>query len=272
MTPAVVSSLTSLPFAQLRRSRYFYFWYDLFYLVLSAAALAVMALTGHRPLIETWTAYHWLLLPVICHLQILCSVVIHQATHGSFSKHLNRLIGEACGVVVLTRFASWEVVHRRHHKYSDDVEKDPHPIDPNYFRYCWKTILNVERQLQNTYFELYGDNPETRRYEKRRAWMSYVTNIVLIAAWYQFLGFYAFFLLFVPASIVGFFHLVHFNWSTHNAQSSSKDWRPVNLDHGYYWIGNRIWFGIYMHANHHRRSATFNPRYVEPSLPIERPV
>jgi hypothetical protein len=64
---------------------------------------------------------------------------------------------------------------------------------------------------------------------------------------------------------------VHFNWSTHNAFSPEKDFLPVNLDHGYYKIGNLIWFGIYMHANHHKRTNIFNPAKMKPSLPITPP-
>ena len=35
-------------------------------------------------------------------------------------------------VVVLTRFASWEVIHQRHHRFSDDLDKDPHPVVSSY--------------------------------------------------------------------------------------------------------------------------------------------
>ena len=34
-------------------------------------------------------------------------------------------------------------------------------------------------------------------------------------------------------------------------------------------VGNRIWFGIYMHANHHKHTSYFNPTKMVPSLPIE---
>jgi stearoyl-CoA desaturase (delta-9 desaturase) len=34
----------------------------------------------------------------------------------------------------------------------------------------------------------------------------------------------------------------------------------VNLDGGYYWLGNRLFSGIYYHANHHARPHLFNPR------------
>ena len=62
----------------------------------------------------------------------------------------------------------------------------------------------------------------------------------------------------VSASIIGMLHLVHFNWSTHNAMAGT-DFHPVNLDRGYFWVGNRLWFGIYMHGNHHKRPQALNP-------------
>lgn len=56
-------------------------------------------------------------------------------------------------------------------------------------------------------------------------------------------------------------HVSHFNWVTHNA-STSDDFRPVNNDSGIYWLGNRIFFGIYMHGNHHAYASVFNPRKI----------
>lgn len=268
---AIVSTLTSLPFTQLRRNRYFYLWYDGFYFVLCASLLALLYSAQHKPLIESWDHRYWLFLPLACHLQILCSVFIHNATHNSFPRALNRVVGELCGVVVLTRFASWEVIHQRHHRYSDDVERDPHPVIPGYWAFLVKTVIGVERQLQKIYFELHGDTEDNHRYERMRAYVSYATNLLLIFTWYRFLGPIAFFCFFVPSSVVGFLHLVHFNWSTHNAFSPDQDFKPVNLNHGYYKIGNWIWFGIYMHANHHKRANLFNPAKMQPSLPILPP-
>jgi len=268
---AIVTTLTSLPFTQLRRNRYFYLWYDGFFAVACALLLALMAATHHRPLVERWDSRLLLLLPLVCHAQILCSVFIHNCTHNNFPRPVNRLIGELCGVVVLTRFASWEVIHQRHHRYSDHLENDPHPVVASYWLFMIKTVLGVERQLQKIYFELYGDTPANKRYEQLRAYVSYATNLLLIATWYVFLGPLAFFALFVPASILGFLHLVHFNWSTHNAASRSLDFHPVNLNHGYYRVGNLLWHGIYMHGNHHKRANLFNPGQMKDSLPITPP-
>lgn len=268
---AIGVALTSLPFTQLRKNRYFYLWYDGFYACLCVTALLAMHFGHHAPLLTAWDPRYLLFLPLACHAQILCSVFIHNCTHNNFPRPINRLIGELCGVVVLTRFASWEVIHQRHHRYSDDVEKDPHPVVSGYWTFLWKTVVGVEMQLQKIYFELYGDTPENRRYERTRAYVSYATNLLLIATWYTLLGPVAFFMFFVPSSIVGFLHLVHFNWSTHNAFSPDLDFKPVNLDHGYYKIGNLIWHGIYMHANHHKRANMFNPAKMSPSLPITVP-
>lgn len=268
---AITTTLTSLPFTQLRKNRYFYLYYDGFYIVACLLALAAMHFGNHQALIATWDFRYLLLLPFVMHAQILCSVWVHNATHNNFPRAINRIVGELCGVVVLTRFASWEVIHQRHHRFSDDVEKDPHPCVSGYWAFVGKTIVGVERQLQAIYFELYGDTPETRRYEKLRAYVSYATNLLLIATWFRFLGVYAFCFFFVPASIVGALHLFHFNWSTHNAFSPTQDFKPVNLNHGFYWIGNILWHGIYWHANHHKRAGLFNPGKMEPSLPITPP-
>ncbi len=268
---ALVSTLTSLPFTQLRKNRYFYLWYDSFYAALCLTLLAAMHYARFEPFIQRWDSRLLLLLPLLCHAQILCSVFIHNCTHNNFYRPINRLVGELCGLVVLTRFASWEVIHQRHHRYSDDVEHDPHPVVGSYWAFLIKTVIGVEKQLQRIYFELYGDTPENRRYERQRAYVSYATNLLLIATWYRFLGPIAFFFLFVPASLIGFFHLVHFNWSTHNAASKAGDFKPVNLDHGYYKVGNLLWHGIYMHANHHKRANLFNPARMKNGLPVTPP-
>ena len=265
---SAVTTFTSLPFTQLRRNRYFYRWYDGFYALLCAAALTAMFFGGYQPFVQHWDLRLLLVLPFAIHAQILCSVFVHNCTHNNFPRAINRLVGELCGLVVLTRFASWEVIHQRHHRYSDDLERDPHPVCPSYWRFTLNSIVGVERQLQKIYYDLFGDTPENRRYERLRAYGSYATNLIVIITWYALLGPVVFCLLFVPASVIGFLHIVHFNWSTHNAQARSHDFKPVNLNHGYYWLGNHLWHGIFMHANHHKRANLFNPAKLEPSLPI----
>jgi fatty acid desaturase len=262
---ALVSTFTTLPFNQLRRNRHFYLQYDGFYLVLCTGALAAMLSTGWQPLVTTWRWEYLLLTPVAIHLHILCNVYVHNCTHRNFPRPINRLVGELCGFIVLTRFASWEVLHQRHHQHSDDVKRDPHPVERSYWRFFARSVSGIESQLQNAFYDLYGDTPENRAYQARRAYVSYFTNLVAIAMWFVFLGPIAFVAFFVPAQIVGWIHVMHFNWSTHNAKSPSGDYKPVNLDHGFFWVGNRIWHGIYFHGNHHKKPTIFNPKKLRDS-------
>jgi len=275
VSAANVSVLRTLPFAQLRQNRYFYVYYDGFYALVGLAAIAAMLSLGHKGLygptavFGTFKLWHLLFFPLLTYVLVLCHVFVHVCTHNSLPRPYNRIIGEICGLFVVVRFASWEVVHQRHHRFSDDVENDPHPCLPSYFKHLALTVVNVEKKLQQTYFELYGDTPETRKYERKRAYMSYLTNAIVITMFYLFAGPTAFFVFLLPASLLAACHLVHFNWSTHNAASPIADYKPVNLNHGYFRWGNKLFFGIYMHANHHKWPTKLNPSQVKNPLPIQ---
>lgn len=275
---SLVANFTALPHSQFRKSPTFYLWYDGVYATFAVAGIAALVLSGWTGLTQTYSPWLLLLLPLACHLQILCSVYIHNATHCSFPKSINRIMGELCGIVVLTRFASWEIIHQRHHTYSDDLEHDPHPLHEEtrgYFAYLKSSVVGVERQLQAMYFERFGgNNAKNARYQSLRAVLSFTTSFVLLPIlWALFLGMPAFLMLFVPASLVGFLHIIHFNWCTHNPHSPTNDFRPVNLNAGLYRVGNWLWHGIYMHGNHHKNVSLFNPGQLDAaqSLPVIRP-
>jgi fatty acid desaturase len=271
---ASVSPFQTLPFAQLRENRHFYLQYDAFYAVLSVLAIALLRASGHvgiygeGGLVGAFAWSHLAAFPLVVYVIILGHVFSHVCSHQSLPKPWNRIVGELAGIVVLTRFASWEVVHQRHHRHSDDTAKDPHPCMPSYWAHVWHTVVNVERQLQQTYYDVHGDTPENRAYEGKRVWVSYLTNIALLGAWLTLLGPLAFFAFFVPASALAALHLFHFNWSTHDALSPEGDYKPINQDHGFFWLGNRIFFGIYFHANHHKWPNILNPRNVRNPLPV----
>lgn len=256
-------ALTVLPSAQHRDDRYFYLWYDGLWALGALAWITLLRAIDHAPLLDAWDARVLWLLPLAMYAQILCSAWIHNAAHGNFPRAINRAVGEILGAVVLTRFASWEIVHHRHHRFSDDPARDPHPVQPGYWRFTWHMIVNVERQLQRASFERWGDTAAQRRFERLRATMSFGTGVLLLAAWHATLGTVAFFGLFVPATAVGVLHLAHFNWSTHGGPWSARPYRARNLDHGLYRVGNVLWHGIYFHANHHRRPGLFDPRALD---------
>jgi len=275
---ALVATLTSLPYTQFRRNKHFYLWYDAFFLVVFGSAVAVMWQTGWTGITTEWDPRLLLFSPIAAHILILAGVWVHNASHGNFPRPINRIMGEICGVIILTRFASWEIVHQRHHKYSDDAEADPHPITPDargYWAYAWKMVVQVEKVLQDIFFEMYGGKTKgNQRYQKWRATLSFgVTYVLMPIFWFTLLGAPAFVMLFIPASIAGVLHLIHFNWSTHNPWSPDGDHRPVNLNHGFYRVGNWLWHGIYWHGNHHKSAGLFNPGDMpaHKALPIIRP-
>ncbi len=275
MSAAQVSTFATLPFTQLRQNRYFYLYYDGVYAAAFVAIIAACTSYGWKGLIGEGAVFgpmqlHYLLwFPVVAYLGILCNVFVHVCTHSSFPRPFNRIIGELCGMVILTRFASWEVLHQRHHRYTDDLENDPHPVVPSYWSFAWHHIVGLEKFIHQAVFDLHGDTVENRKFESLRSLLSFGTGVLLVATWVTVLGWQAFLMFFLPAIVLGFFQLVHFNWSTHNAKSPTADYRPVNLNHGLFKLGNKLFFGIYMHGNHHKFPNALNPAKVKHGLPIE---
>jgi FAD/FMN-containing dehydrogenase len=157
------------------------------------------------------------------------------------------------------------MVHLRHHRFADDRESDPHPNFASFWTTVKHTIIHVEKQLMQEYYDVWGDSAENRTAEARRAWISYATNILVLAVWLLILGPFFFGLIFLPANAIGALFIIHFNWVTHNGLCGS-DFKPVNLDSGYFWFGNKIFAGIYMHENHHRRPHLFNPARADAGI------
>jgi stearoyl-CoA desaturase (delta-9 desaturase) len=259
---ALARALRSHPIQRFRKDPRFYLRYDTTYLVLSLAFCLATRIPGYQPLLA---GVHWsaltlaLAFPPVLYFLICCHLWIHNATHGNFPRWINRALGEVLGLIVLVRYASWQIVHLRHHAHTDDRVKDPHPNYPSYFQSFGRSIVTVERQLMDSYCERWGESPENRRREAFRAKVSYGANVALALAWYLLLGPVVFFALFLPGNLLAAAFVGHFNWATHNG-SKGRDFRPVNLDRGYYWVGNRLFAGIYYHANHHVRPHLFNPR------------
>lgn len=256
---AIAASFTTSPFAQFRRHPTFYLWYDSFYAVLALSVSLTLIQTGWAGLLPEFQLWHLALLPPAAYVMIMAHVFVHNASHGNFPKAINRIAGELCGLLVLTKFASWEIVHRRHHRYSDDPERDPHPAERGYWRYAWNTLINVEMQLRQEYYDTHGDTPENRRYERWRARLSFISGACVFFCFFLILGKSAFLLVYLPAFVGAALFVIHFNWAGHNAHRPEFPVAPADLDYGWYWIGNRIFFGIYFHGTHHKLSMLFNP-------------
>lgn len=248
---------TSLPYAQFKRDPYFYVKYDTAVALLAACVVAALTFSGYQaPVFAPWMLVFFV--PAL-YVMICAHAFAHNASHGNFPKPINRLMGELCGLLVISKFASWEIPHRRHHRYSDDPVRDPHPAHRRFWRYAYDTLVNVEKQLQQQYFDDHGDTPENRRYEKMRSAWSFLTGIVVAAMWFTLFGPGLFAFIYLPTFVLSGLFVIHFNWSGHNAHTKDGKIEPTNLDTGWYWIGNRIFFGIYYHGNHHKMARAFNP-------------
>lgn len=253
--------LTAHPINQFKKNPRFYLMYDGFWFLACAAVLGVFTVVDFHPVVGGPAWWFIPAFPVAFFAFVWAHLLIHNCTHGNLPRAINRAVGEALGLLVVVRFASWDIIHMRHHKYSDDRVKDPHPNFPSFLETAWRTVINVEKQLFQQYFDTWGDTPENRAFEKKRAWVSYFTNVVLVAVWFWVWGPSFFFLVFAPTNLLAGLFVIHFNWSTHNGEAakSIEDMRPVDLDSGYYWWGNRLFCGIYAHGVHHDRPFLFNP-------------
>lgn len=253
--------LTAHPINQFKKNPRFYFQYDGFWLLACGAVLAALLGAGYRPYLGGPQAWFAAAFPPLLFAFIWAHLLIHNCTHGNLPRAINRVAGELLGLVIITRFASWDITHMRHHKYPDDRSKDPHPNLPSFWRTVRHTIVNVEQQLFQQYFDTWGDTPFNRAKEQRRAYLSYGTNVVLLACWALLLGPAFFLCVFVPANLLAGLFVLHFNWSTHNGEAATElsQMRPTNLTRRYYRIANRFFCGIYAHQTHHELPHLFNP-------------
>ncbi len=250
----------SVPSSAFRKTPYFYFLYDGAWVLICVAVMATCTAVGWNGFDVEWGWHVLGLLAVATYAQIIGSGTIHNAAHRNWWRPANRLIGELAGIVVMTRFASWEILHTRHHQFSDDPEKDPHYAIPGFWRFFFKIMLgNLEPNIRQQYLEVWGDTPKYRTLDRVRSVVSFSTMIVLATAWYYVLGPVLFAGVFAPSAVLGAIHISHFNWITHRGDKQDGDYRPVNLDHGLYWLGNRVCFGLYFHGTHHENPRVFNP-------------
>ncbi len=257
---------TKYPVNLFMKSRWFYPVYDATWMGLLLLAIWLLDradFAGLVPRFEDFRWQHLLALPLVTYVLIMGNVFAHNAAHRNFPKLINRIVGEFVGLLVLTRYASWEIIHLRHHKYSDIPGKDPHDCKSGFWlHFLPYFVVNVERQLQQNFYDYHGGRTTKNIiFEKCRAALSFSTLLVLLYFFYRLLGAPFFVYVFFPAQLITIVHLAHFNWSTHNGFSKTRDFRPINIDRGLYWLGNRIFFGIYYHDNHHKMVKAFNPMH-----------
>lgn len=258
---SVLASLRTRPSVTYRRDPNAYWRYDARWLVASATFSAGLWLSGWRGLsTPLWMGLA--ALPLLVWAHVAANATVHNCCHQNLPRPINRLVAEVLGLFVIVRFFVWEVMHTRHHAFPDDPERDPHPCKPTFVQFMVGIMLvTAEKQLHAIKRERH---PDHMKYEGVRTVFSLVTDASILIMWFVLLGWPLFLGVFIPMQILGWVILGHFNWIAHRGADRTADFGPRNRDHGLFWLGNRIWFGIYMHKNHHDYAGRFNP------LPPER--
>lgn len=213
----------------------------------------------------TSDSFHWIYLsaiPVAILLTFPLTALLHSASHGSLRpKWLNRPVGELVGLMQLSGFAQWKIVHVVHHKHADDPDLDPHPPQ---FKSYWEFTKGMRESAIKAYAKFYlktfGDNNESGAELKRFGMMAKLDQSARVLLWYLVLGPQLFTFLFLASIVFKMFHYAWFNYITH--RPTGNEIEVKNLDSNLYYIINRIAFGLYYHKNHHLYPLLFNPRYL----------
>jgi fatty acid desaturase len=202
------------------------------------------------------------------------TALLHNAAHGNIRpKWFGRLVGELTGVIQLSCFADWAVIHVLHHAHSDDPNKDPHP--PGHLSYM-DFVRNVRQQIVKVfggYFvEAFKSEPKMKTALKCFAWFSRARQFMWVAFWFLLLGPKLFSFGFSFSIAFKMAHYAWFNWSTHRPNAEGKI-EIHNHDRGLYKAVNLISANLYYHGNHHINMKLFNPKSLKVASPqVEREV
>jgi fatty-acid desaturase len=231
--------------------------------ILGSASLLVLISLATGSLAFAVSDWFWLLLGCLVGLQ--SAYLMHNAAHESIKPAwLNRLVGELCGLQQLMGFPGWAVPHIIHHQYPDDPEKDPHPPEHLSFRqYLGRMLPSMARVAKNSYFELWGDNAQTRRYWRLTLSTSMLARYLRAVVLLLLLGTKLFVVCYMVSKLVNLLMYMHFNYYTHRPTQAGQ-MEILNLDHNlYYWFMNATMPGVYYHKNHHAKPSLFDARKLD---------
>ncbi len=206
-----------------------------------------------------------LLLPLAFYIGGLSVVFIHNATHDSFPiKILNPLLGHLSGMHQLWGFTGWKLIHVYHHQYVDHPDRDPHtPLQRTFTEYMKCMYSHPSQVISKRYYEHWGDTPETRTRRKISFTLFLTLLICNLSLWYLLLGPEGMLFFYLPSYIMSYFVFAHLNYYGHQYDSKTGKSEAVNIDEGWYYkFANLFWFGLYYHANHHKKPMLFNPKYM----------
>ncbi|OYZ17599.1 MAG: hypothetical protein B7Y39_14990 [Bdellovibrio sp. 28-41-41] len=214
-----------------------------------------------------------LAVPIAIIVTFPLTAFLHNASHGSFSpKWLNRPIGEVVGVMQLSGFAQWKIVHVVHHMHSDDPQLDPHPpLNKGY----WEFTRGMREAAINAYvkffFKTHGQDTQSLAAIKRFGHAAKLDQSARVLFWLLLLGPQLFTFLFLSSIVFKMFHYAWFNYSTHRPMDSSAEIQNLNT-RLFYRLVNAIAFGLYFHKNHHLVPTLFDPRTLQKAPAEEQPI
>lgn len=248
-------------------------WYlPALYLMTSTELKLVMTATAYSWVVGTFqtdfSPLHMLaLVPAILFTFPLTSW-LHSASHVSLRpRWLNRPLGELTGIMQLSGFADWRVLHVIHHQFPDNPEYDPHhPGQRSYWKFAFGMRAMVGQSLMNYYFKLFGRNEVSFKRIKYLMLSMKIDSSMKVIFWFMLLGPQYFSYLFTSSILFKMLHYAWFNWATHRPDKNGK-YEIINLDHSFYRVINFLAAGLYYHGNHHLNPNLHNPKYVKVAKP-----
>jgi stearoyl-CoA desaturase (delta-9 desaturase) len=195
------------------------------------------------------------------------AVAIHTASHQAFRpRWVNRIVGEVCGVLLLTGYATFLIPHLAHHRYPDDPLRDPHPPGhlsfPAYLNGMVPTLVACMNRL---YADLWAGR------DGRYPWLSRITRTLIPLAFLMrvllllvLLRPMLFAYLFVPLYIAELMLFAHVNYMTHRPDPAGG-FMILDLKDGiFHRVMNAVFLGTYCHRTHHLRPYLLNPSRAAP--------
>lgn len=238
--------------------------FSLTFLAVAALCVAVYQLHGPAFYSFHFQWWHLALVPLGLYFGGLSAVWMHNASHNSFkSPVVNAICGYTAGVHQLWGFLGWKLIHLLHHHYSDINDMDPHaPEGRTFWQFTRIMFIKSSVHISRRYREHWGDTAKTQLLQR----VVLVVFTAMVAAnltlCYLLLGPAGFVFFYLPSLVVNHLIYVDINYTVHPKDENGNT-APANFnDTLYHKLANFLFFGIYFHANHHRKPLLFNPRYM----------
>lgn len=229
--------------------------------------LAVLVHSLHSPEFYAFhfQPWHLLLIPLGMYIGGISAVFMHNASHGSFpNRWVNDLCGHVSGIHQLWGFTGWKLIHLLHHLYSDNLEMDPHaPGERSFWQFARIMFIKSSRKISERYREHWGNGPLTKLLQRATLMVFFAYAAANVFLMYALLGTAGFVFFYIPSYIANHLLYVSINYTAHPKDEATGQTAAANLDNNlYYKVANALFFGIYYHANHHRKPMLFNPKHM----------